>query len=71
MELGMTAWVTMRSVKKLAQYTFRRANKDYGPPQFSGMTTGGLIHRALRKPGLLVADESHAFYRKAADLDEE
>ena len=71
MELAMTAWVTMRSVKKLAQYTYRRANKDYGPPQFSGMTKGELIHHALRKAGLLVEDETHPFYRKAADLDDE
>ena len=71
MELAMTAWVTMRSVKKLAQYTFRRATKDYGPPRFSGLTKGELIHRALSKPGLLVEDASHPFYRKAADLDDE
>ena len=67
----MSVWVTMRSVKKLGQYTFRRANKDYGPPQFSGMTRGELIAHALRKPGLLVEDASHPFYRKAADLDAE
>jgi hypothetical protein len=71
MELAMTAWVTMRSVKKLAQYTFRRASKDYGPPRFSGMTKGELIHHALRKPGLLVEDDTHPYYRKAADLDGE
>jgi hypothetical protein len=70
MELAMTGWVTMRSVKKLAQYTFRRASKDYGPPQFSGMTKGELIAHALRKPGLLVEDANHPFYRKAADLDD-
>jgi hypothetical protein len=71
MELAMTAWVTMRSVQKLAQYTYRRAAKDYGTPRFSGMSRGELIHHALRKPGLLVEDETHPFYRKAADLDDE
>jgi len=71
MELAKTVWVTMRSAKKLAQYTFRRAKKDYGPPQFSGLSRGELIHHALRKPGLLVEDETHPFYRKAADLDDE
>ena len=71
LDLSLSVWVTMRSVKKLAQYTFRRANKDYGPPQFSGLSRGELIHRALRQPGLLVENETHPFYRKAADLDDE
>jgi hypothetical protein len=71
MELAMTTWVTMRSVKKLQQYTYRRANKDYGVPAFSGMSKGELIQHALRKPGLLVEDETHSFYRKAADLNDE
>jgi hypothetical protein len=71
LDMSLTAWVTMRSVTKLAQYTFRRANKDYGEPRFSGLSRGELIHRALRKPGLLVEDDSHPFYRKAADLDDE
>jgi hypothetical protein len=70
MELAQTTWATMRSVKKLNQFTFRAARKDYGPPQFSGMTKGELIDRALRKRGLLVTDKDHPFYRKAADLDE-
>jgi hypothetical protein len=71
MERAKTTWVTMRSVKRLGQYTFRPASKDYDPPQFSGMSRGELIHHALRKAGLLVEDESHGFYRKAADLDDE
>ena len=36
MEQGFTAWTTMRSRKKLQQYVFRKAAKDYGEPQFSG-----------------------------------
>ena len=71
MEMAKDAWVTMRSVKKLGQYTFRRTARDHGQPQFSGLSRGELIHRALRKPGLLVEDESHPFYRKAADLEDE
>jgi hypothetical protein len=71
LEAAFTCWVTMRSRRNMQQYTHRRALKDPGEPRFSGLRRGELIHKALRLPGLLVEDEEHPFYKKAADLDDE
>lgn len=71
LEAALTEWTTMRIPENLNQYTHRKTKRDHGEPKFSGMSKGELIQRALRKPGLLVEDDSHPFYRKAADLDDE
>jgi hypothetical protein len=70
LEASCTQWVTMRSVKKLQQYTWRPAKKDYGEPKFSGKRRGELLGE-LRQQGLLAENTDHPFYRKAADLDDE
>jgi hypothetical protein len=69
MEMSLTQWTTMRSRKKLDQYTYRPSRNDYGKPKFSGLSRGQLIAK-LRKLGLLVEDESHPYYRKATDTEE-
>jgi hypothetical protein len=70
LEHGKTAWTIMASRKKLGKFTYRKSRKDYDEPKYSGHTIGQLIHFALRKPGLLVEDKTHAFYRKVAELDD-
>jgi hypothetical protein len=69
LELSLTRWTTMRSRRKLQQYTYRPSRKDYGEPQFSGLTQGQLIGQ-LRQHGLLVIDKDHPFYKKATDAEE-
>ena len=68
-EKAKSCWVSMRSNRQVQQYVFRANTRDLGSPQFSGMGRGELIDSALRKPGLLAEDDSHPFYRKAADLE--
>jgi hypothetical protein len=68
LELSLTTWTTMRSRKKLQQYTYRPSRKDYGEPKFSGLTKAQLVGQ-LRDQGLLVIDEDHPFYKKATDSE--
>jgi hypothetical protein len=69
LELAKTCWTTMRSRKKLQQYTYRPARKDYGEPKFTGLTRRELVDQ-LRKQGLVVEDKNHPFYKRATDSDE-
>jgi hypothetical protein len=69
LQLSLTTWTTMRSRKKLQQYTYRPSRKDYGEPKFSGLTKARLVGQ-LRDQGLLVVDENHPFYKKATDAEE-
>jgi hypothetical protein len=71
LEHGKTAWTTMASRKKLGKFTYKKCRKDHGEPRFSGYSIGQLIQYGLRKPGLLVEDDTHSFYRKVAELDDE
>jgi|SRR5215469_4199389 len=63
-------WVTMTSRPKFGKFTFRKCRRDHGEPKFSGYTIGQLIEYGLRKPGLLVENETHAFYKLIAELDD-
>jgi hypothetical protein len=69
LELGMTTWATMRWRKKLMQYTYRPARKDYGPPKFSGFTPQQFALK-LKEQGLLVINKDHPFFKKATDSEE-
>jgi hypothetical protein len=69
LDMSKTRWMTMRSRKKLQQYTYRPARKDYDEPRFSGRTPGQWIAE-LKKAGLLVDSKDHPFYRKASDTEE-
>jgi hypothetical protein len=68
MEMAETQWTTMRSRRKLAQYTFRPSSKDYGEPKFSGLTPAQHLAN-LKKLGLLVDSKDHPFYKKATDSE--
>jgi hypothetical protein len=68
-ELAKTQWTTMRSRKKLQQFTYRPANKDHGVPKFSGLTKGQLIAQ-IRQQGMLVDSEDHPFFRRVTDTEE-
>ena len=69
LELGMTTWATMRWRKKLMQYTYRPASKDYGPPKFSGLKPAQFVLK-LKEQGLLVVSKDHPFFKKATDSAE-
>jgi hypothetical protein len=69
LEMSKTQWTTMRSRKKLKQYTYRPAAKDYGKPTFSGRSPGQWIAE-LRKLGMLVDSKDHPFFKKATDTEE-
>lgn len=69
LEHGKTRWTTMRSRKKLQQYTYRPSSKDYGEPKFSGLSPGQHVAN-LRKLGLVVDSKDHPFYKKATDTEE-
>jgi hypothetical protein len=69
LEQSQSVWTTMRSRKKLEQYTYRQATKDYGEPKFSGLTPAQHVAN-LKKLGLLVDTRDHPFYRKATDTEE-
>jgi len=69
LEMAQTQWMTMRSRKKLQQFTYRPANKDHGVPKFSGLTKGQLIAQ-IRQQGMLVDSEDHPFYRRVTDTEE-
>ena len=69
LELGKTTWATMRWRKKLMQYTYRPARKDYGPPKFSGFTPPQFVLK-LKEQGLLVVNKEHPFFKKATDSEE-
>jgi hypothetical protein len=69
LEMSQSQWTTMRSRKKLQQYTYRPSSKDYGEPKFSGLTPAQHVAN-LRKLGLLVDNKDHPFYRKATDREE-
>jgi hypothetical protein len=69
LEHAQTVWTTMRSRKKLQQYTYRPASKDYGKPVFSGRTPIEWVME-LRKSGMLVEDKTHPYYKKATDTEE-
>jgi hypothetical protein len=71
MEAAATRWVTMRSRRKLGKFAHQVCRRDYGTPKFTGWTIGEIIQYALRNQGLLIENEVHPFYRKAADLDVE
>jgi hypothetical protein len=70
LEHSQKQWTTMRSRKKLQQYTYRPSNKDYGVPKFSGRTPAQWIAE-LHKAGMLVTDKNHRYYKKATDTTEE
>jgi hypothetical protein len=63
-------WTTMRSRKKLQQYTYRPSRKQevYGEPKFSGRTPAQWIAE-LRKLGMLVENRDHPYYKKATDSE--
>ena len=69
LDMSLKLWTTMRSRKKLGQYTYRQANKDYGEPKFSGLTKGQLVAQ-LKQQGMLVDSKDHPYYRKATDTEE-
>jgi hypothetical protein len=70
LEHAQSQWTTMRSRKKLAQYTFRSSAKqvEYGEPKFSGRTRKEWVAE-LKKLGVLVDSKDHEFYRKATDSE--
>ena len=67
-EHAIGVWTTMRSRKKLSQYTFRRAARDHGPPRFSGLTPAQHLQN-LKEMGLLVDSRDHPFFKKATDSE--
>jgi len=71
MEHACGHWTILSSRKRLGKYAFRKSKKPLPAPQFSGYTRGGLIEFGLRKNGLLVEDNTHPFYRKVAELDDD
>jgi hypothetical protein len=68
LEHAQSQWTTMRSRKKLMQYTYRRSTKEYGEPKFSGRTPQQWVNE-LKKLGILVVSKDHEFYRKATDSE--
>jgi hypothetical protein len=71
LEHSQKQWTTMRSRKKLQQYTYRpsRKQKEYGEPRFSGRTPAQWVAE-LRKQGMMVEDKNHPYYKKATDSEE-
>jgi hypothetical protein len=69
LELAQTRWMTMRSRRKLQQYTHRPSAKDHGEPKFGEFTRAKLTANLL-KLGLLVISEEHPFFRKVTDTEE-
>ena len=69
LEMSQSRWTTMRSRKKLQQYTFRPSSKDYGEPKFSGLAPAQHVAN-LRQLGLLVDNKDHPFYRNVTDSEE-
>jgi hypothetical protein len=67
-EHAIGVWTTMRSRKKLSQYTFRPAAKDHGPPRFSDLTPAQHLQN-LKEMGLLVDSRDHPFFKKATDTE--
>jgi hypothetical protein len=70
LEHAKTMWTTMRSRKKLQQWTYRpsRKQKEHGKPKFSGRTPAQWILE-LKKQGMLVVSKDHEFYKKATDSE--
>jgi hypothetical protein len=70
LDAAMHQWVTMRSSIKQGQYTYRPSYANFGEPKFTGMTMMQIVAEVLRKQGYLIEDETHRFYRAAANLPE-
>jgi len=68
LEHSQKQWTTMRSRKKLQQYTYRPSRKNYGEPKFSGRTPVQWVAE-LRKLGMLVESKDHPYYKKASDTE--
>jgi hypothetical protein len=68
LEASKTQWTTMRSRRKLLQYTYRPSRNDYGEPKFSGRTPGQWIAE-LKKMEVLVDSKDHPYYKKATDTE--
>jgi hypothetical protein len=68
LEHARDKWTTMRSRKKLQQYTFRASTKDFGEPRFSGLTKEEHL-KNLKEQGFLVTDKDHPFYKRATDTE--
>jgi hypothetical protein len=71
MEFAESNWTIMSSLQKQGKVGYRKSRRDLGEPKFSGYSRGQLIHYGLRKSGLLAEDETHPFYRKIAELDDD
>jgi hypothetical protein len=71
LDQSLTQWTTVRSRKKLQQYTYRvsRKDKDYGEPTFSGLTKGQLLAE-LKQQGILILDKKHPFFLLATDTED-
>jgi hypothetical protein len=69
LEHGMKVWTTMRSRKKLQQWTYRPSRKqDYGEPKFSRRTRAQLLE-GLDKLGILINSTDHPYFKKATDSE--
>jgi hypothetical protein len=68
MEFSTKQWTTMRSRKKLAQWTYRPAAKDHGEPRFSGLIPAQHLLN-LKELGLLVDSKDHHFFKKVTDTE--
>jgi hypothetical protein len=69
LKLSQTCWTTMRSRRKMSQYSFRPSRKDYGNPRFSGLSPAQYIAK-IKEAGLLVDCKDHPFFIEATDSDE-
>ena len=69
LEHSQKQWTTMRSRKKLQQYTYRPSRRqDYGEPKFSGRTPVQWVTE-LRKMGMLAENKDHPYFKKATDTE--
>jgi hypothetical protein len=68
LEHARDKWTTMRSLKKLQQYTFRASTRDFGEPRFSGLTKEQHL-KNLKDLGILVTDRNHPFYKRVTDTE--
>jgi hypothetical protein len=69
LEHSQKQWTTMRSRRKLQQYTYRPSRRqDYSGPKFSGRTPAEWVAE-LRKMGMLAEDERHPYFKKATDTE--
>jgi hypothetical protein len=67
-EHAIDVWTTMRSRRKLQQYTYRPAAKDHGTPRFSRLSPADHM-KNLKQLGLLIESRDHPFFKKTTDSE--